>query len=333
MANTLPEAEEITQSLVSTASSSASFQIEKDNNSTSSFIRDSNKLPAERYKFLIAFLLCSLSAFGNTVILSYVHDFRPTSKPLPDISFSITPYMPVLLYYNEYILLLLLLASLFICILHKHRWILLRRLFIITTMLFFGRMFTLLLTTLPNADPNYPCAPRFTDSNRTIIGVLRRAAGVYFGGGLQVDDSQNMCGDYIYSGHTAVVVISTLFINEYSPRRWKYVHFVTWPITFIALLFLLISRGHYTIDVAISYWLTTRIFWEYHTFAANPYLRDDVSRDNHLRKYGWLFICRVMENNVHTGIPDEFDNPIKYVKSLFRGRTPELSFPTQSTMV
>uniref|UniRef100_A0A0N5C1U8 PAP2_C domain-containing protein n=1 Tax=Strongyloides papillosus TaxID=174720 RepID=A0A0N5C1U8_STREA len=328
MANTLPEAEEITQSLVSAASSGTSIQIEEDDNSTNSFIRDSNKLPQEGYKALIAFLLCTLSTFGNTVILSYVHDFRPTSRPLPDISFSITPYEPVLLYVNEFIMVLLSLTSLFTCFLHKYRWILLRRLFIITAMLYFGRMFTLLFTTLPNADPNYPCAPRFTDKNRTISGVLGRAVRVFFGAGLQVEGNQNLCGDYIYSGHTVIAVISALIINEYSPRRWKYIHFVTWPLTFTNILFLLISRGHYTIDVAISYWLTTRLFWEYHTFAANPYLRNDESRDNHLRKYGWLFICRVMENNVHTSVPDEFDNPIKSVKSLFRRRTPEMSLPT-----
>uniref|UniRef100_A0A0N4ZCX7 PAP2_C domain-containing protein n=1 Tax=Parastrongyloides trichosuri TaxID=131310 RepID=A0A0N4ZCX7_PARTI len=321
MANLLSEAEEITHSLVSTASTGTSIQIEEDDNSTNSFIREHNKLPSERYKAFIAFLLCALSAFGNTVILSYVHDFRPTSPPLPDISFSLTPYAPYLLYYNEFIMVSLSLSALVICILHRYRWILLRRLFIITAILYMGRMLTLLFTTLPNADPNYPCAPRFTDQNRTISGVLGRAVKVFFGAGLQVNGDSNLCGDYIYSGHTVILVISTLFINEYSPSKWKYIQYITWPITFTGIAFLLISRGHYTIDVAISYWLTTRLFWEYHTFAANQYLRNDQSKDNHFRKYGWLFICRIMETNIHTNIPEEFDNPIKNIKILLFRRT------------
>uniref|UniRef100_A0A0K0E3B4 PAP2_C domain-containing protein n=1 Tax=Strongyloides stercoralis TaxID=6248 RepID=A0A0K0E3B4_STRER len=329
MANILSEAEDITHSLVSTASTSTSIQIEEDDNSTNSFIRENNKFPSERYKTLIAFLLCSLSAFGNTVILSYVHDFRPTSKPLPDISFSFTPYTPSLLYYNEFIMVSLSLTALTICILHKYRWILLRRLFIIAAILYFGRMFALLFTTLPNADPNYPCAPRFTDNNRTISGVLRRAIRVFFGAGLQVNGNLNLCGDYIYSGHTVILVISTLFINEYSPKKWKYIHLITWPVTFIGIAFLLISRGHYTIDVAISYWLTTRIFWEYHTFTANPYLRNVKSRDNHLQKYGWLFICRMMENNIHSSLPNEFDNPFIHIrKYILRNNNVELPLHT-----
>jgi len=35
----------------------------------------------------------------------------------------------------------------------------------------------------------------------------------------------------------------------------------------------LIARGHYTIDVLVAYYVTTRLFWMYHTVACNPSLR------------------------------------------------------------
>lgn len=58
-----------------------------------------------------------------------------------------------------------------------------------------------------------------------------------------------------------------------SPRRWKPLHFLSMVISAAGVTLLLISRAHYTIDVIISYWISTRVFWIYHTLAAFPNLR------------------------------------------------------------
>lgn len=34
----------------------------------------------------------------------------------------------------------------------------------------------------------------------------------------------------------------------------------------------LIAHGHYTIDIIIAYYVTTRLFWTYHTLANNTQL-------------------------------------------------------------
>ena len=39
------------------------------------------------------------------------------------------------------------------------------------------------------------------------------------------------------------------------------------------VIFLLIARGHYTIDVILAYFVTTRIWWIYHSLAHNTSLR------------------------------------------------------------
>uniref|UniRef100_A0AC35UAH8 PAP2_C domain-containing protein n=1 Tax=Rhabditophanes sp. KR3021 TaxID=114890 RepID=A0AC35UAH8_9BILA len=304
MSTLVSEAEDTSRSLVSTASTSLSIQIEEDDNSTDAFIKPENNIPQEMWKGVLAFALCAFCAFLNTLMLSIIHDYMPSYGPLPDISFTLSKYTPSLLYYNELIMVILTGTALIICIFHKYRWVLVRRLFIIAALLYFGRLFTLFMTQLPKADIYYQCAPKFTDANRTIKGVFLRAIEVFFAGGLQVKAEGNLCGDYLYSGHTITLVLTALFINEYAPKRLKHIHFLTWSLALLGMAFLLISRGHYTIDVVISYWLTTRIFWEYHTFASNPILMRDTSAHNHFQKYGWIFVCQSMEKNCKTPVPN-----------------------------
>jgi len=48
---------------------------------------------------------------------------------------------------------------------------------------------------------------------------LRRIMKLIAGGGLSITGSHNMCGDYLYSGHTVILTLTYLFIKE-----CKYVH-------------------------------------------------------------------------------------------------------------
>ena len=34
-----------------------------------------------------------------------------------------------------------------------------------------------------------------------------------------------------------------------------------------------VSRGHYTVDIIIAYYVTTRVFWMYHTMVCNTELK------------------------------------------------------------
>ena len=55
-----------------------------------------------------------------------------------------------------------------------------------------------------------------------------------------------------------------------SPRRWFLLHWLSFCTTVTGVLTLLFARGHYSIDVVLAYWVTTRIWWIYHTMANNP---------------------------------------------------------------
>lgn len=41
----------------------------------------------------------------------------------------------------------------------------------------------------------------------------------------------------------------------------------------VGVVMLQLSHGHYTVDVIIAYFVTTRIFWTYHTLANNVSLK------------------------------------------------------------
>lgn len=73
-----------------------------------------------------------------------------------------------------------------------------------------------------------------------------------------------------------------LFLREYlMPVRcrtlsWKLFNLLLLCMSGSAIVSLLISRGHYLIDILLAYFVTTRVFWIYHTMAYNYTLRVSV---------------------------------------------------------
>uniref|UniRef100_A0A0N4Z375 PAP2_C domain-containing protein n=1 Tax=Parastrongyloides trichosuri TaxID=131310 RepID=A0A0N4Z375_PARTI len=262
--------------------------------------------PQDKFKCLIAILMLVLAAFCNDLTLSYVHEKVPHTEPLPDIIFDNTKYNGNYLKYSEYLMLFLFIVMWCVILSHQHRFIIIRRVGTIGSLLYFGRCITMFVTQLPVADPNYKCSPKFSVEDRTYVNIILRALSIFSGAGLTINNKLSLCGDYIYSGHTIVFVITCLFITEYSPKRWRSLHLLTMLIAIIGIGLLLISRGHYSIDVVISYWITTRIFWEYHTLAANPNLRKNTSRHNHMRKFLWFPLCCYMEESMQKPIPNKY---------------------------
>ncbi|VDK76663.1 unnamed protein product [Onchocerca ochengi] len=263
--------------LLSGVLSSADNAVKIDLNLSDIIIQTSNssadKFPRERCKAAISVGLLITAAICNDLVLSFIHEKVPQEPPLPDAIFAHTPYIPWALILSEYLMLASLTCMVALTIIHRHRWIILRRIAVITSLLYFGRCLTMLVTQVPIADPNYYCSPRLSGADYTLRNIVLRAMRIGSGAGLIINGKHTLCGDYIYSGHTVVLVITCLFITEYSPRRWKPLHFFSIMVSTAGVILLLISRAHYTIDVIISYWVTTRIFWTYHTLAAIPSLR------------------------------------------------------------
>uniref|UniRef100_A0A183CSY8 PAP2_C domain-containing protein n=1 Tax=Globodera pallida TaxID=36090 RepID=A0A183CSY8_GLOPA len=256
------------------------------------------RIPRERLKAGYAFLMLVFAGALNDIVLSYIHELVPETPPLPDIAFASLPYWPWALVVSECLMISAFFVMLTIAILHKHRWVVLRRIFVIGSLLYLGRCVTMFVTQVPVADPNYYCSPRLKPEERTFWNILVRALSVLVGLGLKINGRHTLCGDYIYSGHTIVHVTCYLFIREYSPRRWRPLHFLAFSLASVGILSLLFSRGHYSIDVIIAYWVTTRLFWMYHTLADLPALRNELQGRNHLTKTIWFRLFLWMEGSV-----------------------------------
>ena len=54
---------------------------------------------------------------------------------------------------------------------------------------------------------------------------------------------------------------------------------------------LLVSRCHYSIDCLVAYWVTSRVWWTYHTMANTKHLQLSGSH-NHMDNIWWWYVAR-----------------------------------------
>ncbi|KRY51442.1 Phosphatidylcholine:ceramide cholinephosphotransferase 1 [Trichinella britovi] len=278
-----------------------------DNGETSS--SSIKKFPKEPKKLLLSVFLLFIAAMTNDVVLAWIHERVPETPPLPDLFFTLVPHFPNALAASEYLIMVSSGIMFIVCLLHRHRWILLRRVFLMLSLLYLGRCVCMLVTQVPVADPTYFCSPK---SNNTTFGdVLLRALRLFSGAGLNIFGKHTFCGDYIFSGHTLILVMTYLVVKEYSPRRFWHLHLLTWLVSASGILCILLSRGHYSIDVVIAYFVTTRLFWLYHTLANSAELKE-YSVTNLMSRECWFSLFRYMECNVAPSVPRQFEWPLSW---------------------
>lgn len=252
--------------------------------------------PRELHKTFMAFGLLIFNFFLTTTSLAIIHDKVPRQYgPLPDTVLDLIDAWDEGLKISEILIILTTSIMLIIVVLHKHRFIIFRRLFLMLSLLYFMRSITMFVTVLPVSSETYGCSPQ---SNHTDLPeILYRSAKLFFGMGLTINGQHQYCGDYIYSGHTTILVMSYLMISEYSPKRMLWLHWVTWLMSFSGVLMVLLSHSHYTVDVILGYFITTRLFWMYHTCANNAALKKK-SAHNYMSKEWWFFLFQYFECNV-----------------------------------
>jgi shingomyelin synthase len=74
------------------------------------------------------------------------------------------------------------------------------------------RSVTMFVTVLPVSSHKYYCSPKMNTTSSVV--VLKRAWQLLIGFGLSINGRHTYCGDYIYSGHTVILVMSYLIIAE-----------------------------------------------------------------------------------------------------------------------
>lgn len=268
--------------------------------------------PMEKFKTFVALLILLCSFFFTTISLAIVHDRVPDRsvyKPLPDTFLDVIEAKDWALSVSEVFIMITTNIMLFIVLAHRHRFIVFRRLFLLLSLLYFMRSITMFVTVLPVSSESYECSEKV--SHPTFDVILLRALRLCSGLGLTINGKHTYCGDYIYSGHTTILVVGYLMIYEYSPRRFWLLHWAAWVMAFTGVLMVLVSHGHYTVDVIVAYFITTRLFWLYHTLANNAFLKER-SPNNYLAREWWFTFFRYFEGNVKGPVPLEYNCPVRW---------------------
>lgn len=80
------------------------------------------------------------------------------------------------------------------------------------SLLYLLRSVTMFVTVLPTSSSTYYCSPKANSTNPVLIA--RRVFQLFSGFGLSINGKHTFCGDYIYSGHTTILVMSYLIVVE-----------------------------------------------------------------------------------------------------------------------
>lgn len=279
------------------------------------------RYPKEIWKTILSFFFLFVCVCINMMSLSLVHERLPdrnTTEPLNDIVLdNIAPRdwgLPV----SEYLIMISTTVAMLVVVFHKHRFIVARRLFFIIGLLYLYRSVTMFVTVLPVSSKTYYCSPK--SNNTTPLLVIKRMFYLISGFGLSINGKHTFCGDYIYSGHTMVLVLSYLIVAEYSPKKLWPVHWAMWGSALLGVSFVLLAHGHYTVDVVIAYYVTTRLFWTFHSLLVTPHRSGNGYNQYMVQREWWYWLFTYLERNVRGPVPRRYDWPLPWPRTKLFSR-------------
>jgi hypothetical protein len=289
-------------------------------------------LNPERWKTAVAILYALSVSWLTALTMTVVHDRVPDMNkypPLPDIILDNVPHIPWAFEMTEVTGMALLSIWILVVLFHKHRFIIARRFFSIAGTIFLLRCITMLITSLSVPGVHLDCKPRpyGTWANR-----LYNAYIIWSGAGMSLQGVRT-CGDYMFSGHTVSLTLLNFFITEYTSRRIYFLHTFTWVLSCFGVFFILAAHEHYSIDVFVAFYITSRLFLYYHTLVNNRAVTkyQEVGEVLHLEylclkinlmlnsffksfdaKRTWFYfpLFSFFEQNIDGRIPNEFQLPI-----------------------
>ncbi|XP_022902924.1 ceramide phosphoethanolamine synthase-like [Onthophagus taurus] len=279
-----------------------------------------SKLPPEIGKAFLSFCYVVAVTWITAFVMVIVHDRVPDMKrypPLPDIFLDNVPHIPWAFDMCEVTGTFLFTIWLIVLLFHKHRFILMRRFFALSGTVFLLRCVTMLITSLSVPGAHLQCEPRhYSKDGSTLFGDLAfkisQAYVIWRGAGMSIQGVRT-CGDYMFSGHTVALTMLNFFITEYTPRNLYFLHTVTWIMNMFGVFFILAAHEHYSIDVFIAFYITSRLFLYYHTLSNNQAL---MQRDSN-RTRVWFPLFSYFEASVDGIVPNEYDSPADIALNLF----------------
>jgi hypothetical protein len=260
-------------------------------------------------KLALAFVYCSLSLLLTSLVMVFVHDRVPDMKtypPLPDLVLDNLPLIPWAFEVCEMIGVALAMIWFTILFFHKERVVLLRRMFSLVGTVFLLRCVTMLITSLSVPGIHLSCRAKSYGSWNE---KLKQAFHIWSRLGMSIQGVRS-CGDYMFSGHTTAITLLNHFITEYTPDSWHFLHTSTWIMNFFGVFFILAGHEHYSIDVFIAFYISSRMFLYYHTYAYNTV--NLTATDSRMRLWfplGWFF-----EAGSAGRVTNDFDLPLPVIR-------------------
>lgn len=279
------------------------------------------RYPKEIWKAIISFLFLFMCVCVNMMSLSIVHERLPdrnTTAPLNDIVLDNVAARDWALDVSEYLIMISTTVAMIVVVFHKHRFIVARRLFFIIGLLYLYRSVTMFVTVLPVSSTTYFCSPK--SNNTTPLVLVKRMFYLISGFGLSINGKHTYCGDYIYSGHTMVLVLSYLIVAEYSPKKLWPMHWAMWGSALLGVSFVLLAHGHYTVDVVIAYYVTTRLFWTFHSLLVTPHRAGNGYNQYMIQREWWYWLFTYLERNVRGPVPRRYDWPLPWPRTKLFNR-------------
>lgn len=97
-----------------------------------------------------------------------------------------------------------------------------------------------------------------------------------------------------------------------TPRNLYFLHTTTWLLNMFGIFFILAAHEHYSIDVFIAFYISSRLFLYYHTLSNNQALMSNDSTRTRI----WFPLFSYFESSVNGIIPNEYDNLMNIFKTL-----------------
>lgn len=261
--------------------------------------QQNRRLDPEYWKTALSSVYVTLVFGFTSFVMVIVHERVPdmrTYPPLPDIFLDSVPRIPWAFAMAEACGVILCSIWLIVLLLHKHRSILVRRLCSLMGTVFMLRCITMFVTSLSVPGQHLQCTGKVYGD---MWAKLQRAVAIWSGFGMTLT-GVHTCGDYMFSGHTVVLTMLNFFVTEYTPRSWNFIHTLSWVLNLFGIFFILAAHEHYSIDVFIAFYITTRLFLYYHTLA-------NTRAYQHSRRARiWFPMFSFFECNVNGPVPNEY---------------------------
>lgn len=98
-----------------------------------------------------------------------------------------------------------------------------------------------------------------------------------------------------------------------TPRDIYLLHTFSWLLNMFGIFFILSGHEHYSIDVFIAFYITSRLFLYYHTLANNQALSNNVDS---CRTRIWFPLFSFFESSCCCMVPNEYESLTEIAENL-----------------